>query len=135
MDSEPIRNLVGRYCDAVLRADAEAFGNCWSADAVWSMPGSDPIRGRDAVVAVFRRSRSTYRLCVQEILNGVIDGEKAQWQVREVQWRADGTGSELIGAYHDIVGTGDDGVCRFLQRRFVLYYRGPITLPGRVYEP
>ena len=135
-----VQNLIGRYCEAVLRADPSLFGDVWATDAQWIVPRETPTVGRDAIVEVFTRLRSGYRLCVQEVLSGVVEVEdtappdraSGRWQVRELRWHADGTGSELIGVYHDAVVLEDD-VWRFASRRFELVYRGPVELTGRLY--
>lgn len=132
--AEAVRDLVGRYCDAVLHADADTFAGCWAADAEWVMPGREPVRGRDDIVAWFTQGRAGFRLCVQELLNGVIGEGTATWQVRELQWPTDGPARCLIGVYHDVVVADDAGVARFRQRRFELRYRGPTDLSGRVYD-
>jgi ketosteroid isomerase-like protein len=135
--AEGISDLVGRYADAVLRADATRFTSLWTEDAEWLVAGSDPVRGRPSVVETFVRSRSRFRLCVQEIMSGYVDpvatdgSTGAHWQVRELQWRTDGTGRELIGVYHDVVRPAE-GAWRFARRRFEPVYRGPVELPGRV---
>ena len=135
-----VRNLIGRYCDAVLRADAETFADTWAIDARWLIPGDGVIEGRDAIVDAFVSIRPTYRQCVQEILSGVVratgaDDASATWQVRELRWHDDGSGSELIGAYHDVMSRSDDGVLRFTERDFELLYSGPVELPGRLRSP
>jgi hypothetical protein len=132
------RNLVGRYCDAVLRADPALFGDVWTDEGRWEIPGEQAIVGRSEIVAVFSRIRSLYRLCVQQVLNGTVAVEdparvRGRWQIRELQWRADGEGSELIGVYDDVI-VDDGGTWRFAVRRFELVYRGPVELPGRVYR-
>ena len=104
-----VHNLVGRYCDAVLRNDVESFANLWTEAAEWCIPRGGVLSGRAKIAETFREIRSTYRLCVQEILNSIIEAldpvtAHATIQVRELQWRADGTGSELIGVYHDATG-------------------------------
>jgi hypothetical protein len=137
---ETVVDLVGRYADAVLRADTARFASLWTDDAEWAVAGSEPIRGRPAIVEMFARSRSRFRLCVQEVMSGYADPPdeggtvEAHWQVRELQWRPDGTGGELIGVYHDTVQPVA-GIWRFARRRFELVYRGPLDLPGRVYDP
>ena len=132
-----VQQLVGRYCNAVLRNDAAIFVDTWQPDAEWCIPGAKSVEGRDAIVATFTEIRSTYPRCVQEILNLEVDvhddrSASATVQVRELQWRADGSGSELIGVYHDEVVLGDDGRCRFARRDFELLYDGPVSLPGRL---
>jgi len=138
--TDRVRNLVGSYAEAVLRNDPALFADTWAADAVWSMPGAPTIVGRDDIARSFRDRRGTFRLCVQEILNGRIttaeaDRATATWQVRELQWRADGTGSELLGVYDDVMVVGADGKLRFARRDFELLYRGPVDRRGNLRVP
>jgi ketosteroid isomerase-like protein len=135
-----VRNLVGRYCDAVLRVDHITFADAWAPDARWLIPGDGMIEGRAAIVDVFARIRPTFRQCVQEVLSGTVagaDGDhaSARWQIRELQWRDDGTASELIGVYHDVMARGLDGVLRFTERDFELIYSGPTDGTGRLRTP
>ncbi len=138
--TDRVRNLVGRYAEAVLRNDPALFADTWAEDAVWSMPGAPTIVGRDDIARTFRDRRGTFRLCVQEILNGRItvaeaDRAAASWQVRELQWRTDGTGSELLGVYDDAMVVSADGELRFARRDFELLYRGPVDLRGKLRLP
>ncbi|CAB4336735.1 MAG: hypothetical protein F2947_04625 [Actinobacteria bacterium] len=135
-----VQNLVGHYCDAVLRVDVAEFANAWTEDARWLIPGDGIIEGRTAITATFEKIRPSFHQCVQEVLNGTIsyvDGENAtaRWQIRELQWREDGTVSELIGVYHDVMVRGLDGVLRFAQRDFELIYSGPIDGSGKLRTP
>lgn len=135
-----IHNLIGRYCNAVLRVDVAEFASTWAEDARWLIPGDGIIEGRDAITATFEKIRPTYRQCVQEILNGTIsykdgDSATARWQIRERQWHEDGAVTELIGVYHDVMARDIDGVLRFTQRDFELIYSGPIDGTGRVRAP
>lgn len=132
-----VNQLLGRYCTAVLRNSSVLFAEAWSTDAAWCIPGANLVEGREAIVLTFSRIRSTYLLCVQEILNTVVnvrDSRSATGtvQVRELQWRPDGTGSELIGVYHDEVVRADDDRCLFARRDFELLYDGPVAMPGRL---
>jgi hypothetical protein len=135
-----VRNLAGRYCDAVARFDIEAFRSCWTDDADWVVPNVKTTSGRDAIVRLFATLRGGFRLCIQELLSGVVEpaGEgsaaTARWQIRELQWRADGTTSCLIGIYTDRIVL-DGGLWRFARRRFDALYRGPVDLSGAVLEP
>jgi hypothetical protein len=52
-----------------------------------------------------------------------------------LRWHEDGTGSELIGVYHDEMARGADGLLRFTARDFELVYNGPVDLPGRLRKP
>lgn len=135
-----VHNLIGRYCDAVLRVDVAEFSDTWADDARWLIPGDGIIEGRASISATFEKIRPTYRQCVQEVLNGTIsyvdgDNASARWQIRELQWRDDGTVSELIGVYHDVMARDLDGVLRFTQRDFELIYSGPIDGSGKLRSP
>ena len=135
-----VHNLVGRYCDAVLRVDLDEFADVWAEHARWLIPGDGVIEGRTAISEAFARIRPTYTQCVQEILSGTIsyvDGDhaSARWQIRELQWRDDGTTSELIGVYHDVMARDLDGVLRFTERDFELIYSGSTDGSGRLRPP
>lgn len=136
-----VRNLAGRYCDAVLRGDRDRFANCWTADAEWVVPGGEVLAGRDAIVDRFLELRRLSVLCVQELLSGVIEpGEAsgadavATWQIRETQRRSDGWVICTVGVYQDVMRRDDDGALRFARRQFDLVYRGPLNYAGRVWR-
>ena len=117
-----------------------ASGPLWAPDAEWLVAGADPLVGRQTIVETFVRVRSTFKLCVQEIMSGYAeppgdtDERRAHWQVRELQWRADGSGRQLIGVYHDDVRPLD-GRWQFTRRRFEVVYRGSLDVSGRLYLP
>jgi len=134
-----VEDLLGRYCDSVLRFDLDEFADAWCEDATWAIPGSGVVTGRDEIVATFAEIRGGYRRCLQQVLNGTVvpiddDRAMAHWQVRELQWRRDGTGSELLGVYHDEVERSSGG-WRFARRDFELLYDGPVSMPGRLRQP
>jgi ketosteroid isomerase-like protein len=124
----------------VLRVDVAEFSDTWADDARWLIPGDGIIEGRASISATFEKIRPTYKQCVQEVLNGTIsyvdgDNASARWQIRELQWRNDGTVSELIGVYHDVMTRDLDGILRFTQRDFELIYSGPIDGSGKLRAP
>ena len=59
VDTTAIRASIDSLAANVMRAeetgDAELFASTWAIDGVMSLPGSPPVRGRDSIVAVFRR--------------------------------------------------------------------------------
>ena len=130
-----VRNLVGRYCEAVLGAGPDAFAALWTEDARWV--GRGTVTGRAAIREAFALARPSYRLCVQELLSGTVTVEGAsahgRWVVRELQWRTDGTGSQLLGLYDDDVVRDDDGEWRFRRRAWQSIHRGRADLAGRLY--
>lgn len=59
IDTAAIGASLDSLAAAVTRAnqtgDAELFASTWAEDGVMSAPGTPPVRGRDAIVADFRR--------------------------------------------------------------------------------
>jgi ketosteroid isomerase-like protein len=131
-DHLAILGLLGRYARAVSDHDPEAMGATWTSDAHWEVPGDEPVTGRAAIVELFDRIRSLYAQCVQQMTSHVIevDGDTATgWiQIRELQWRDDGTTRELIGTYHDEYARTAAG-WRFSRRTFHALARGASPLP------
>ncbi len=132
------QSLLGRYCEAVLRFDADLFASCWTGSAQWSIPGEGLVSGREEIVRTFANIRADYELCMQHVVGSVIDVRtpgtaKAVTQVRELQWRRDRSASELIGVYHDDIAISDDA--RYSRRDFELVYSGPVSLPGKLHRP
>lgn len=58
-DTTAVRASIDSLAGKVMRAngtgDAELLGSVWARDGIMSSPGSPPIRGRDSIVAAFRR--------------------------------------------------------------------------------
>jgi hypothetical protein len=141
-----VRNLTGRYCQAVVHFDVELFASCWATDAEWVVPKVKTTTGRDAIVELYQSLRGGFRLCTQELMSGVIEpaGEgsgaagvaTATWQVRELQWPADPERAPVcvIGIYTDTI-VREDGRWCFARRQFDALYRGPVDLTGRVFAP
>ena len=100
-----LRQLIARYCDAVLRRDAAAFASCWTADATWVL--GKPIAGRDAIQAAFGKQLAGYSYLVQTAPNAVFEIDEAagtgsgRVTIQETfATKKDGPGS-LVGVYHD----------------------------------
>ena len=59
VDTTAIRASIDSLAANVMRAeetgDAKLFASTWARDGIMSLPGSPPVRGRDSIVAVFRR--------------------------------------------------------------------------------
>jgi uncharacterized protein (TIGR02246 family) len=59
LDTIAIRASIDSLAANVMRAnetgDADLFATTWAADGVMSEPGVEPVRGRDSIVARFRR--------------------------------------------------------------------------------
>jgi ketosteroid isomerase-like protein len=133
-DELAIRNLLGRYADAVCRRDAEAWIETWAADCVWDLGGGRVTHGHEETLALWRASFAKYQWVAQLPTAGVVeevDGEaRGQWYVLELNNLADGSGVMHLGHYDDTYVRTDAG-WRFVTRRFHLVYRGAMD-PGTV---
>jgi uncharacterized protein (TIGR02246 family) len=100
-----LRQLLSRYCDAVLRHDATAFGALWTADGVWDT--GKPVEGRDAILEAFDGLRKRYAWTVPSAPNAVFDVDEAVGAgtgrvtvVEEFKRSRNGAG-RMVGVYHD----------------------------------
>ena len=122
-----LRQLIARYCDAVLRNDAEAFGGCWTTDATWHL--GKPNAGHDAIVAAFRKLMAGYSWLAQTAPNAVFEVDETSGtgtgrvMIHEsYRSKKDGVGA-LVGVYHDrYQRTGN--TWRFAERRIEVISRG-----------
>lgn len=127
-----IRQLYGRYADAVWRKDGAAFGECFTEDAVWKIAGRT-MTGREAIVSGFEASLVPSEkvmmwlgIPVLEVANGTATGRV---QVTELIKRKNGTSLRTLAYYYErFVETG--GVWRLQWHHFNLYYLGPPDLSG-----
>jgi hypothetical protein len=131
-----IRQLHGRYVDAVWRKDVEAFGDCFAVDSEWRV-GGRIMRGRQeamdlmrGVFPQFTRILMTFRTPILQVGEGVASGRT---YVSENSQFADGRGFGPIGIYFEhFVDEGDKW--RFKWRLFQTQYAGPPDLSGSFIE-
>lgn len=130
---EDIRNLVGRYCDALSHLDLQAVGECWTDDGIWTLFDEDII-GRAAILAAIRELTTRIDWIVQHANSPVIevDGDTATgcWQIAEYARRKSGGAEGLvhIGRYLDCYVETEDG-WRFAARCFETIHHGTLTTP------
>ena len=59
LDTVAVRASIDSLATNVMRAnetgDAELLASTWATNGIMSLPGSPPVRGRDSIVAAFRR--------------------------------------------------------------------------------
>lgn len=131
-----IRQLHGRYVDAVFRKDVEAFGDCFAEDAEWRV-GGRIMRGRGEVMAFmrgvfpqFNRLLMTFRTPILQLGDGVATGRT---YVSENSQFADGRPYAPIGIYFErFFDEGDKW--RFKWRLFQTNYSGPPDFSGEFYD-
>jgi len=131
-DELAIRNLVGRYADAVTRSDREAWAANWADDGVWRLMGFEG-KGRDDVVALLEKLVSGFAFVVQHAPTGVVDvvGDRGtgKWQIVEFGKLKDGMPLLTLGVYDDEY-VRERGEWRFASRSFKPVYSGPPDLSG-----
>lgn len=136
-----IRQLQGRYSDAVWRLDYDAFGDCFAENCEWRIDGV-VLRGRSEIVEhnrkvfsnSFERLFITLRTPVLEVGTGTDLGTawgrtyfSAQNKMR------DGTGFTPIGVYFErFVAEADRW--RISWRLFQTLYSGPADLTGTFHD-
>lgn len=122
-----IRRLVGLYCDAVNRADAEAAARLFAADCRVRIADGPEILGRDILVDGMRQSFGAFDFLRMQCGVVAIDIEgdtaKARLLVHETTHKpgADDLG-ELWGNYEDEYVRLPEG-WRFQRRRYTLQLR------------
>ena len=132
-DELAIRDLVSRYCDAVIRSDANDWGNTWAEDASWEVMGN-VAKGREQIVATWKSLMSMFTFVAQFPHHGVLqiegDRGKGRWMVTEHGRTEKGDNSTLtMGMYADEY-VRVDGRWYFASRKFNLMHAGPPDLSG-----
>lgn len=132
-----IRQLHGRYGDAMFRKDAAAAGALFSTDGQWHVAGQT-LMGRDAIVSfldgafpLFRNIMMTFRTPMIDVLDG--ETVSRTW-VTETRVMADGEASLLIGIYFDRF-VQEDGQLLLGWRQFQTHYSGPVDLSAKFADP
>jgi hypothetical protein len=121
-----LRQLISRYCDAVVRRDVTQFASLWSPEAVWQL--GKPIEGRDAVVAAFDKAMKGFAWVVQSAPNAVFEVDEANGvgsgrvTISEQSQTIKGVGGSLVGVYHDRY-VRHEGSWQFAERRLEVIHQ------------
>ena len=123
-----IRQLHGRYIDAIWRKDAEAFAGCFTEDAEWKIAGMH-LRGRAEIAGAFEKLTAPARRVLMFVTQPVLEiGEgTATGRVYATEYikRLDGQALRTIGVYYDCYA-GEGLRWRFRSRHWNLQYLGPV---------
>ncbi len=127
-----IRRLIGLYCDAVNRGDADAAGRLFAADCRVRIADGPEIAGRDRLVEGMRQSFASFDFLRMQCTIAAIDVEgataRARLLVHETTHKpgADDIG-ELWGNYEDHYVHLPEG-WRFQRRRYTLQLRARVPV-------
>lgn len=132
-DKVEIQTLAQRYADAVMRRDAEDWGNTWAEDGVWYLGMPTPIEGREAIVGLWNKAMGGYPVVLHIVQPGIIevngDTATARFYIQENIVDGDGNHIWVVGVYNDEL-TKATGEWKFKLRKFDTLYRGPNDLSG-----
>jgi ketosteroid isomerase-like protein len=125
-----IRHLVGCYCDAVNRRDADAAGLLFAQDCAITIADGPERVGRDAQTEGMRQTFAAFDFLRQQCDVGLIDvaGDtaRARLSVFEASHRAgEDTLSLIFGFYEDDYVRLAEG-WRFQRRRYALQFRSKV---------
>ena len=131
-----IRQLHGRYADAIWRQDSAAFAKCWTQDAVWKISGREAL-GRAEIAALFEASVAPSERVMMwsgiPVLEVGVGTATGRVQVTELIKRKTGEAFRTLALYYDHYRE-DAGHWRFARRHFNMYYFGPPDLSGDIYD-
>ncbi|MDP3674408.1 MAG: nuclear transport factor 2 family protein [Novosphingobium sp.] len=127
-----IRQLHGRFADAVWRQDDAEFAACFASEGVWKIAGME-FTGREQIADACRRMLG--RCSHIHLITGLpileVDGgtAKGRLSLTEFARMQDGTTAMTIGWYHDSY-VEEDGRWCFARRHWSMKYRGAPDLTG-----
>ena len=131
---EQIRNLLGRYCEAMDAADWEAVGALFAAAALTDGTGNEIARGAKAVSALYGGmvrlhdgSPRTRHLTANAVIDVEGDAATSRSSFLVLQQLPDGSLQAVAaGRYRDRF-TCDQGAWRFAERAFHLDQTGDMS--------
>ena len=128
-DRLAIRELIDAYADAVMRNDAEAWGETWAEDSVWNLPDYPDlgkVHGKSGIVDMWKTAMTGYPGIVFTAGPGsiMVDGDRATVRsyTSEV-YDQEGVTKRDRGRYDDIC-VKVDGRWLFQSRTFRNIHRG-----------
>jgi uncharacterized protein (TIGR02246 family) len=130
-----IRELQGRYIDAVWRKDFTAFADCFTEDGEWRIAGQ-VLRGRAQCVGILESFIDHYdrvRMVMQPPLLQITGTTAiARTEVMEHNFLKTGGRHLAIGTYFDRLVL-HDGCWRYAWHFYQLYYLGSPDMTGAFY--
>lgn len=136
-DELALRNLMGRYVDAVNRYDADAWIATWAEDGVWNLLGS-PVQGRANILALWQQMMASFEFALMLPSSCLFDvhGDTASghWYLHEYTRDLQGTATAVLSRYLDTY-IKQDGHWRFQSRLYQFIYNGPADLSGTYTRP
>jgi AcrR family transcriptional regulator len=101
-----LRQLIGRYCDGVIRKDVATWIGTWTIDGVWQM-GTQPVIGRDAICETWQAAMAGFEWAVHTApvmvfeIDEVAGTGAGRVTVDERFKLKNGKTGNLLATYHD----------------------------------
>jgi ketosteroid isomerase-like protein len=131
-DELALRNLMGRYADAVNRVDAEVWIDTWAEDGIWNLLGN-PVSGRDNILALWKQMMSSFEFALMLPSSCLfeVNGETASghWYLHEYTRDPEGNASTVLSRYQDTY-VKKDGQWLYQSRDYGFIYNGASDLSG-----
>jgi hypothetical protein len=136
-DEDAIRNLLGRYCEAIDAGDFDGVGALFADGTLADEHGNELARGADAVAAFYRQvdklydgSPRTKHLVVNSIIE--VDAGAGSASARSSYVALQQTAGLplqpiIAGRYHDRFQRAGDGRWAFSERRFFVDLTGDLS--------
>jgi uncharacterized protein (TIGR02246 family) len=125
-----IRQLHGRFMDAVWRQDTASFADCFAESGEWKIAGMH-MRGRDEIAdtcpKLLGRCERIQLITQPAVLELHETGAIGRVHMIEFAKMLDGSSAMTYGVYHDRY-VEEDGLWRYAWRHWAFKYRGPADL-------
>jgi uncharacterized protein (TIGR02246 family) len=125
-----IRQLHGRFMDAVWRQDAESFGDCFARDGEWKIAGMH-LKSRATIAEtcpkLLGRCEKIQLVTLPAMIELTEGGASGRVHMIEFAKMLDGSSAMTIGVYHDRY-VEEGGRWRYAWRHWSFKYRGPADL-------
>ena len=135
-DEIALRNLMGKYTDAVNRYDADSWISTWAEDASWNLLGT-PVEGRDNILGLWQQMMSGFDFAIMMPNSCLfqVDGDSAtgHWYLHEYTRDKEGNTMTILSRYEDTY-IKEDEQWLFKIRNYSFIYHGGPDLSG-TYTP
>lgn len=136
-DEIALRNLMGKYTDAVNRYDPNTWISTWAEDSTWNLMGT-PVEGKDSILGLWQQMMSGFEFALMLPSSCLfdVDGDSAtgHWYLHEYTRDKEGNATTVLSRYLDSY-VKIDGQWYFKTREYSFIYNGDANLSGTYTPP